>query len=198
MKGAFFFALGAASVSFVVTANAQTINPKVTECHFPRPGLALENPASDFLENGPGMVLHTKTNLTWYRCNLGQEFVEKTESHLVPQCSGTVRDMEFPINEAVRKANEANIGGRKWRLPTSAELGSILESGCQTDYFNFRIFNGILPNVTLWTSSLRDGEPVAFSGQRYEYTNKDSVSLEDGLFTMNTKNLKLQALIVSD
>ena len=78
-------------------------------------------PTSDFTVNRDGTVTHNKTALIWKRCAEGQT-VRNLDNGI--SCSGT------PTSFAWEEASQLNsdfAGYADWRLPTIAELQTIIE-----------------------------------------------------------------------
>jgi len=87
------------------------------------------------------------TNLTWSRCSLGQRWVK---SH---GCVGTVRQVRF--DQAQRFANE------QWRLPTNAELATLIDRSKKHTPDVLAIDSVAFPDMDLrklyyWTSTEED------------------------------------------
>lgn len=102
----------------------------ITEaCQAQYPNIAAANPAraastaalidSRYRDNGNGTITDTKTNLTWMRCSLGQQWTGST-------CAGTA--MKLPLNEALRiSLNYSYAGHADWRVPTLEELDTLVQ-----------------------------------------------------------------------
>lgn len=101
-------------------------------------------PTSDFSDNGDGTVTHNITGLTWKRCAEGQTWSGST-------CSGTTKTYSWAQANA--------LGSGDWRLPTVAELVTIVER----DNFKPAINTTIFPNMatsdsSFWSASVYAGD----------------------------------------
>lgn len=99
---------------------------------------AATTPAADFSDNGDGTVTHKITGLTWKRCAEGMTWTGSS-------CSGTAK------THTRSQANALTAGG--WRLPTIAELVTIIER----ENINPAINNTIFPNTPasgFWSTSV--------------------------------------------
>lgn len=101
---------------------------------------ASTTPTSDFIDNGDGTVLHKTTGLTWKRCSEGQTWTGAV-------CSGTAQKYLWS------QANALTSGG--WRLPTIAELVTIVERDNLNPALNTTIFPST-PDV-FWSVSAAVG-----------------------------------------
>jgi len=109
-----------------------------------------DTPSKRFQDNAPGIVLDTKTGLTWTRCPLGMYWDKKS-------CNNVPDRMDW--NDArstilrLNNQQEGYIGFRDWRLPTREELGTLVESKCYGPAVNSEIFPNT-PQTGYWTSTL--------------------------------------------
>ncbi|MCC5827397.1 MAG: DUF1566 domain-containing protein [Alkalimonas sp.] len=72
-----------------------------------------------YRDNGNGTITDTKTNLTWMRCSLGQQWTGST-------CAGVA--MGMPWNDALRTAMSYSYAGHSdWRVPTVDELDTLVQ-----------------------------------------------------------------------
>ncbi|MFC3031060.1 DUF1566 domain-containing protein [Pseudoalteromonas fenneropenaei] len=71
-----------------------------------------------YRDNGNGTITDTKTNLTWMRCSLGQQWTGST-------CAGVAMEMNW--NDALRTAISYSYAGHSdWRVPTVDELDTLV------------------------------------------------------------------------
>jgi len=109
-------------------------------------GNDLVTPASDFVDNGDGTIIHTKTGLMWKRCNEG----------VTGTTCGTGAASAASWASAQGAALAANVenfaGHADWRLPNVKELQSLVETGCYGPSINITRF----PNASVnrhWTGT---------------------------------------------
>lgn len=89
------------------------------------PVAAATTPTSAFTDNGDGTVTHATTGLTWKRCIEGETWTGAA-------CSGIAQYYTW---------SEANaLGTGEWRLPTIAELLTIVERDAYDPTLNTAIF----------------------------------------------------------
>lgn len=72
-----------------------------------------------YRDNGNGTITDSKTNLTWMRCSLGQQWTGST-------CAGVAMEMNW--NDALRTAMSFGYAGHSdWRVPTVDELDTLVQ-----------------------------------------------------------------------
>jgi hypothetical protein len=110
-----------------------------------------DHKASDrYIFNDDGTVLDRITNLTWQRCNLGQEWDATTNS-----CSGATSALAW--DSALAQIDEYNIAqnalgnANDWRMPNIKELASIVDTNCVYFAFNDEIFKEL--HLSYWSST---------------------------------------------
>lgn len=97
---------------------------------------AISTPTRDFINTGEGTVLHTTTNLTWYRCPVGMLWRDNPPLH-EEHCYRTERHERWNDYRLLYHTEMSaliagtTIGGRQWRLPTTRELLTLLETACE-------------------------------------------------------------------
>ncbi|TAN49456.1 MAG: DUF1566 domain-containing protein [Methylococcaceae bacterium] len=106
-------------------------------------------PTGDFVDNRNGTVTHKKTGLTWMRCAVGQTWNGST-------CSGlpSVHAWQDAVELTTVFANQ-----RDWRLPTQAELLTLMDYGAYSPAVNTTLF----PNPSnnwFWSASAYVGNPL--------------------------------------
>ncbi|HDZ9234073.1 TPA: DUF1566 domain-containing protein [Vibrio cholerae] len=71
-----------------------------------------------YRDNGNGTITDSKTNLTWMRCSLGQQWTGTT-------CAGVAMEMNW--NDALKTAMSYSYAGHSdWRVPTVDELDTLV------------------------------------------------------------------------
>lgn len=128
-----------------------------------------------YIANNDGTITDTVTNLNWQRCSVGQTWTGET-------CEGFVA--RFTLKRAMK------LGKDGWRLPTSAELRSLVyctntgfydsngsNNACTSDEthrvptINIVAFPNT-PGVVFWTSTTKDGY-FGLSGSRVRFQRGD-------------------------
>ena len=72
-----------------------------------------------YRDNGDGTITDAKTNLTWMRCSLGQQWTGST-------CAGLAMEMDW--NDALKTAMSFSYAGHSdWRVPTVDELDTLVQ-----------------------------------------------------------------------
>ena len=107
--------------------------------------VAETTPSRDFsrVEEEPGVVRHHRTGLEWQRCPLGMKWSEGSS------CTGEPKAVDW---QGALQAAAAEQGD-DWRLPSLAELRSIVER-CRTDpAINTAVFPETDGTVFFWSSS---------------------------------------------
>lgn len=89
-------------------------------------------PTEDFTDNGDGTVTHRVTGLTWMRCAMGMTWTGT-------DCTGTASTYTWEQATALT----ANFAGKSdWRLPSIAELNTIVEREAYDPAINSEVFPG--------------------------------------------------------
>ena len=99
-------------------------------------------PTEDFTDNLDGTVTHRITGLTWMRCAMGMTWTGTT-------CTGTASTYTW---DAATKLTANFAGKSDWRLPSIAELNTIVEWGDFNPPINSAIFPNT-PNSLFWSGS---------------------------------------------
>jgi hypothetical protein len=100
-----------------------------------------------------GEVYDTKTDLTWQRCSIGQQWRGELG------CVGVIRQMNW--NDAMSQATAA------WQLPTKDELSTLISSACRDPAINEHVFLDMeLNKLWYWTRTRNDALVwyIAFGG----------------------------------
>ncbi|EIJ34683.1 DUF1566 domain-containing protein [Thiothrix nivea] len=115
--------------------------------------LASTTPSQRFFDHGNGTVTDTRTDLMWKKCLEGQEG---------SACFGhpDLMPWELAANYAQLASGDKFAGHPGWRLPTLAELESIVDASCQEPAVNLQVFPS-MPAAGLWSANQSD--PVAWS-----------------------------------
>ena len=93
------------------------------------------------------LVLDDQNKIEWLRCSLGQVWHKNT-------CTGSVLSLNHEqIAQAIEQAND-QIGG-SWRLPSLAELESLVCEECGVPKIDQAIFPNTSPEP-YWTGDRRD------------------------------------------
>src|SRR6056300_702990 len=83
-----------------------------------------------------GVARNLVTGTRWFRCSAGQRFV-------AGECRG--EPLLLSLEEAVAYAEEfSQVSGRRWRLPTLAEMDTLASPSCQNPYLSSQVFPGVL------------------------------------------------------
>lgn len=99
-----------------------------------------------FTSNENGTVIDATTGLIWQRCLAGLQGSD---------CSAgsPTKLTKAKAKLKLRLANEDKLNGHSdWRLPSLAELTSLLEEGCKSPSIDLDAFPGT-PNSFVWTTS---------------------------------------------
>ena len=115
------------------------------------PLLTAATPASEFMGSSNGIVLDTRTGLSWMRCSLGQVWSGSS-------CVGSAEYVSWgSALNAVQEMNAAGgFGGfSDWRVPNRNELASIIEWRCRFPSLNDLLFPDA-PSSYFWCSTPSD------------------------------------------
>ena len=100
-----------------------------------------------FIING-GTVKDTRSGLIWMRCALGQQWQSETCVPLYDRLSW--RESELMIDQLNHQGGA--FGRQEWRLPTVAELLTIVDRFCEKPALDRRVFPRA-PNTAYWAST---------------------------------------------
>ncbi|HRG16258.1 MAG TPA: DUF1566 domain-containing protein [Pseudomonadota bacterium] len=118
-------------------------------------GNAAVTPDSRFSDNGNGTITDLGTALMWTKA---------------PIASGPYTQLQ-----AEAQADASTVGSHvDWRLPTRAELGSIIETGCSNPALNTTFFT-LGTSTTFWTA-----ETVGAAGFGVDFTHGISQTESSG------------------
>jgi len=109
--------------------------------------ITASTPTVDFVDNGDGTVMHTKTGLMWKKCSEGLGGATCTTG------AATAHDWQA----ALQLAETLNNGGgfasyNDWRVPNLKELHSIVERQCVNPAINATIFPATV-SAQYWSAS---------------------------------------------
>lgn len=132
-----------------------------------------DKPGSVLRDNGDGTVTDKETGLMWMKCSQGFTDIDCT--------AGTA--LQYDWQGALAQAQSANAGvGTNgyidWRLPSVAELASIVESACASPSIKESDFPATEADL-YWTSSpyaanFNRAWAVDFSEGEDQFTQKDN------------------------
>ena len=105
-------------------------------------------PDSDYIDHGDGTVTHAPSGLMWQRCSKGQAWSVGT-------CSGSATNYSWDQATAL---TETYAGQSDWRLPTVAELQTLVDYTTTASALNATIFPGT-PKISFWSSSAYVSNP---------------------------------------
>lgn len=117
----------------------------------------------DFISQGDGTVIDTRTGLQWMRCSYGQTWTGET-------CEGWAKEISW---KDAAKLKQKFAGHNDWRLPTIWELETLVycSSGtfkkrssrgdmgeCTGDFITPTVASSVFPNsgTDYWTSTAPD------------------------------------------
>jgi alpha-tubulin suppressor-like RCC1 family protein len=109
---------------------------------------ALSTASKDFADNLDGTLTHRVTGLTWMRCAMGMNWTGTT-------CTGLASISSW---DEATKLNVSYAGKSDWRLPSIAELHSILKRSIDAPFLNLTAF----PNspTQFWSATPFVGKSV--------------------------------------
>ena len=122
-----------ATLLFTASANAQQLCPSDN----PR-----NAPDSRYSVQADGTVRDLQTSLVWQRCSQGQAG---------SSCSGTASLTNW-AQALVLASNSSFAGQSDWRLPSSKELQTLVEYGCNNSSINLNVFPNT-PSNWFWSST---------------------------------------------
>jgi len=126
-----------ATLLFTASAYAQQVCPS---------GNPRNAPDSRYHVQADGTVRDLQTSLIWQRCSQGQ-----TGS----SCSGTASTHTW-AQALVLASNSSFAGQSDWRLPSSKELQTLPEYGCNNPSINLNVFPNT-PSSFFWSSTTNAG-----------------------------------------
>ena len=101
---------------------------------------------AQFFDDGH-TIRDVKNGVNWLRCTVGQTWNYDTET-----CDGKIVKLNHKeVKQAQKQASE-QLGG-SWRLPTLAELESLVCKKCPTPKISEKYFPGISPEA-YWTQTV--------------------------------------------
>lgn len=124
---------------FITTIQAEQV------CH---DAVAPTTPDSRFQDNRNGTITDLATGLLWKQCVEGLNGTNCT----------TGRAQTLTWQQALERAEEADVTGSDWRLPNKKELASLVERSCYSPSINARHFPNT-PSGWFWSSTPHIGLP---------------------------------------
>ena len=98
----------------------------------------------DFVVSDDGVAQNRITGTRWFRCSAGQRYVGGV-------CRGQA--LEVSLDEALAYVEEfSDASGRRWRLPTLAEMDTLAAPKCENPYLNRNVFPDVLI-ANYWASN---------------------------------------------
>ena len=155
---------------------------------------------SQLSEKAPGILHDPKTDLLWFRCNLGQTYVDGA-------CVGKPSNKNFDSTiaelEQLTQVDSSENSSKKrrsargtetldfyaisWRLPTEDEYDTITDVPCHSPKIDVSSFIDIKTDTYYWSSSQGRNDTYACATR-----------LKDGLRTCQTKKTSVNpALLVA-
>jgi hypothetical protein len=120
---------------------------------------------TNFINNGNGTVTDKKTGYTWTRCSINStNDVECSDnfSYGMLSSSPNTERRRYNWNDSFKGCKQLSLAGKKWKLPTVAELSTLLKENNEKDKSllssifiqNEFIDNKVFPNskFSYWTN----------------------------------------------
>jgi len=140
-------------------------------------GNLASTPDADLTDNGDGTVTHSKTGLMWKQCSEGATWAAGSG----PENRSCTAAVTYDWPTALTRAGTDNTATHTdWRLPTKAELRSIVETGCSGPAINTTRFPDT-PSYYFWTSTpLDQGNAASAWVVFFDYGNDFNVNKGNG------------------
>ncbi len=109
----------------------------------------------EFISNGDGTITHTPTDLVWQACAVGQ-----TWDASFATCTGEAKKFAYSDEDKIGAIQVTSdfAGQKDWRLPTIAELNTIIDAKRTSPAINKSFFPNT-PAVNFWSSSVATDSP---------------------------------------
>lgn len=174
---------------FVITtllASLLSLNTAAMAAQTCNPAIPLQKPNSIYVDNGNGTVTDKTTGLIWQKCSVGQAYNQSGSGGCTDPSD--LATLEFNWQEALAAAKSANqsslLGFSDWRLPSVAELRTLVEKACYSPAINLTVFPNTADAV-YWSAS-----PDAY-GNSYAWSVSFSLGYESYLNKINDFHVRL-------
>ena len=155
---------------------------------------------SRLTEKAPGILHDPETNLLWFRCNLGQRYLngscvgkpsnknfDSTLAELEQLTQVDSSDNSAKKRRAARGTETLDFYAISWRLPTEDEYDTITDVPCHSPKVDVSSFIDVKTDTYYWSSSQGRNDTYACATR-----------LQDGLRTCQTKKTSVNpALLVA-
>jgi hypothetical protein len=143
--------------------------------------LVSTKPSNIYSDRQDGVIVDAETGLMWTKCSLGQDMASSS-------CSGTatVKTWAAAFDEVVVFNDNNTLGYGDWRLPSAAELRTLVDKSCYSPAVNATIFPAT--QSSYWASSMN-----ALAGNSAWY-----ILFDDGTETTALKDTEKSVRFVRD
>ena len=148
-----------------------------------------------YTDNNDGTISDLKTGLMWQKCSMG------LSGNQCDQGSVTLLSWKNALFESVELNTVGFANYNDWRLPSVAELRTLLEDACNKPAINNQFFPGTVynNNHAYWSSSAYAGDP---NGDPQNYVNQAQnawvVSFDLGAESFDLKSKAMPVRLVRD
>lgn len=127
------------TVRYLIIMPLLLVQPVFADCESDQP---VTRPDRIYTDHQDGTITDLRTGLMWQKCSLGEDYRDNT-------CTGYVDGFDWEeTREVIEVVNigTGTHGYNDWRLPTIAELRTLLDKAC----FNPTINTTIFPTTVNW------------------------------------------------